>query len=52
MGNAYKDSVHRWDDNFEMDVKEICREVWPGLVWLMTGIGNEWMVPLNVAITL
>jgi hypothetical protein len=40
MGHA---SMHRWEDKFKMDVKEICREVWLGLVWLMIGM-REWFL--------
>jgi hypothetical protein len=25
---------HKWEDNIEMDVKEISGSVWTGLIWL------------------
>jgi hypothetical protein len=55
MGNAYRIFVqkheekrpierhkHGWEDNIEMDVKEIGRAVWTRFSWLSTGsVTNE-----------
>jgi hypothetical protein len=30
-------SMHRWEDNIKMDVREIGYEVWTGFIWLRTG---------------
>jgi hypothetical protein len=27
--------MHKWEDNFKMDLKEI--EIWTGLIWLSVG---------------